>query len=57
MAFKGPNQIRNKIVINKEILEQVSNFKYLANTIYTQNKLGINYKLNNFNKITGITES
>ena len=49
MAVKGSDAIRSKIII----LEQVNHFRHLGNVVSYTNELDINYKLNNFIKITG----
>jgi hypothetical protein len=42
MAFKGKFPIRTKIIIDNNILEQVSRFNYLGNEIiYMQEKIYI----------------
>jgi hypothetical protein len=33
MAFKGRDPVRNKIVIDNKIMEQISSFNYLGNAI------------------------
>jgi len=52
MAFKGRDPVRNKIVIDNKIIEQVNSFKYLGNVISYEGELDIDNKLNNFLKIT-----
>jgi hypothetical protein len=54
MAFKGRDPVRNKIVIDNKILEQVSSFNYLGNMISYEKDLDIDNKLHNYLKITGI---
>ena len=54
MAFKGRDPVRTKIVIDNKIIEQVNLFNYLRNMISFEAELDIDYKLNNFLKITGI---
>jgi len=46
--------VRTKIVIDSKFIEQVNLFNYLGNMIYCEGELGIDNKLNNFLKITGI---
>ena len=53
MAFLGSNPIRTKIVIEDQVLEQVSHFKYLGCDItYDEDKDIIN-KVNTFQRICG----
>ena len=40
--------MRNKIVIDNKIMEQVNLFKYLGNVTSYEGKLDIDNKLNNF---------
>jgi len=54
MAFKGWDPVRNKIVIDNKIIEQVNLFNYLGNMISYEGELDIGNKRNNFLKITGI---
>ena len=54
MAFKGRDTVRTKIVIDNEIIEQVSLFNYLGSMISYARELDIDNKLNNFLKITVI---
>ena len=54
MAFKGRDTVRTKIVIDNKIIEKVNLFNYLRNMISYEGELDIDYKLNNFLKITGI---
>jgi len=54
MVFKGRDPVRTKIVIDSKFIEQVNLFNYLGNMIYCEGELGIDNKLNNFLKITGI---
>ena len=54
MAFKGPDPIRSKIVIDSKIIEQVNTFNYLGNLISYEGEKDISNKLNNFTKITGV---
>lgn len=55
MAFLGKQQIRSKIVIDDQSLEQVSNFKYLGceMNIYSRISKDINAKLSRFQMICG----
>jgi hypothetical protein len=48
MAFKGKFPIRTKIVIDNNILEQVSHFNYLGNEITYMQEKDIHNKLNKF---------
>jgi hypothetical protein len=54
MSFRGRDPVRTKIVIDNEIIEQVNSFNYLENTISYEKELGIDNKLRNYLKITGI---
>ena len=54
MAFKGRDPVRNKIVIDNKVIEQVNLFNYLGTMISYEGELDIDNKLNNFLKITGI---
>jgi hypothetical protein len=54
MAFRGRDPVRTKIVIDNEIIEQVNSFNYLGNIISYEKELGIDNKLHNYLKITGI---
>jgi hypothetical protein len=54
MAFKGRDPVRNKIVTDNKIIEQVKSFKYLGNMISYERGLDIDNKLNHYLKITGI---
>jgi len=45
--------VRNNIVIDNKIIEQILSFNYLGNISYV-GELDIDNKLNNFFKITGI---
>jgi len=51
MAFKGRDTVRTKIVIDNEIIEQVSSFNYLGNMVSCARELDIDNILNNFLKI------
>jgi len=53
MAFKGWDPVRTKIVIDNKIIE-VNSFNYLGNMISYEKELGIDNKLHNYLKITGI---
>ena len=53
MAFEGPNPIRNKILINSELLKQVTYFTSLGNLISYTTELDISNKLNNFIILNG----
>jgi purine-nucleoside phosphorylase len=48
MVLKGRDPVRNKIVIDNKIIEQVSLFNYLRNMIFYEGKLEIDNKLNTF---------
>ena len=54
MAFKGRDPVRNKIVIDNTIIEQVNLFNYLGNMTSYEKEMDIDNKLNNYLKITGI---
>jgi hypothetical protein len=54
VAFKGPDLIRSKVVIDNKIIEQVNSFNYLGNLISCEKEMDIYNKLNNYVKITGI---
>jgi len=54
MAFKAPDPVRTKIVIDNKTIEQVNLFNYLGYMISYEGELDIDNKLNNFLKITGI---
>jgi len=54
MAFRGRDSVRNKIVIDNKIIEEVNSFNYLGNTISYEKKLDIDNKLHNYLKIRGI---
>jgi len=54
MVFKGRDPVRTKIVIDNKIIEKVNLFNFLRNMISYEGELDIDYKLNNFLKITGI---
>jgi hypothetical protein len=53
MAFKGKFPIRTKIVIDNNILEQVSHFNYLGNEITHMQEKDIHNKLNKFSSVRG----
>lgn len=53
MAFLGPDHLRCKIVINKEIIEQVSSFKYLGCTITYLKEQDVDIKINRFQGMCG----
>jgi hypothetical protein len=53
MAFKGKFPIRTKIVIDNNILEQVSHFNYLGNEITYMQEKDIHNKLNKFSSVCG----
>jgi len=57
MAMKGRDSVRTKIVIDNKIIEQVNLFNYLGNMISYEGELDIDYKLNNFLKITGLLDN
>jgi len=57
MAFKGRDPVRTKIVIDNKIIEQVNMFNYLGNMISYEKELGIDNKLHNYLKITGILKN
>jgi len=46
--------LRNKIVLDNKIIEQINLFHYLGNMISHEGELDIDNKFNNFLKITGI---
>jgi hypothetical protein len=48
MAFKGKFPIRTKIIIDNNILEQVSYFSYWGNEITYMQEKDIHNKLNKF---------
>jgi hypothetical protein len=50
MAIKGNELLWAVIVIKNQIMEQVTPFKYLGNTV---SKYGNMYLENNFNKMNG----
>ena len=52
MAFKGRDPVRTKIVIDNNIIEKVSSFKYLGNMISYEKEFDIDNKLYNYLKIT-----
>jgi hypothetical protein len=54
MAFKGRDPVRNKIVIDNKIIEQVNLFNYLGNMLSYEKELDIDSKLHNYFKIRGI---
>jgi hypothetical protein len=54
LAFKGRDPVRNKIVIDNKIIEEVNSFNYLGNMIAYEIELDIDNKLHNYLKITGI---
>ena len=54
MVFRGRDSVRNKIVIDNKIIEEVNSFNYLGNTISYEKKLDIDNKLHNYLKIRGI---
>jgi len=54
MAFEGRDPLRTKIVIDNKIIEKVNSFNYLGNMISYEKELGIDNKLHNYLKITGI---
>lgn len=53
MAFKGKDPVRSKIVVNNEILEQVSHFTYLGCDLTYENETDIQKKLHRFQHICG----
>jgi len=52
-GFVGTNHLRTKIIINDEILEQVSEFTYLACSISYQYSNDVEFKLAKFLKLIG----
>ena len=54
MAFKRRDTVRTKILIDNKIIEQVNSFNYLGNVIFYEKELGIDKKVQNYLKITGI---
>ncbi|KAJ4441949.1 hypothetical protein ANN_11813, partial [Periplaneta americana] len=53
LAFQGKTQVRCKILINDNIVEQVRDFKYLGCEIGNTRELDQQRKLQNFNQICG----
>ena len=53
MAFRGKEPLRTKIIINDQILEQVSLFNNLGNYIGYDRNYDIAIKLDNFQRICG----
>lgn len=53
MAFKGKNPVRSKILVNGNILEQVSHFNYLGCDISFKYEKDIEKKVNRFQMICG----
>lgn len=53
MAFKGKNPVRSKIIVNGNILEQVSHFNYLGCDISFNYEKDIEKKVNRFQMICG----
>jgi hypothetical protein len=54
MAFEGTEPIRNKIVIDNKILEQVNTFTYLGCNISYQEEKDIHSKITKFLQILGL---
>jgi len=52
--LKDKNPVGTKIVIDNKTIEQVNLFNYLGNMISYEQELGIDNKLHNYWKITGI---
>jgi hypothetical protein len=53
MAFKGKFPIKTKIIIDNNILEQVSHSSYLGNEITYMQEKDIHNKLNKFSSLCG----
>jgi hypothetical protein len=53
MAFKRPDPVINKIVIDNIITDQVNYFNYLGNLISCEKEVDIDKKLNKYFKIIG----
>jgi DNA modification methylase len=51
MAMKGKMNVRTKIVINNNILEQVNSFNYLGCIITVYNNTDLEIKRNRFNQM------
>jgi hypothetical protein len=54
MALKGREPVRSKIVTDNKIIEQVSSFNYLGNSVSCEEEVDIDSKLSNYLIITGI---
>jgi len=54
-AFKGREPLRSKISIDNKIIEQIYSFNYLGNLISFEREVEVENKLNNYLKITNIT--
>ena len=54
MSFKEGDTVRSKIVIDYRIIEQVNSFNFLVYLIFYKTELGIDNKLINRLKITGM---
>ena len=52
MAYKGNDDVRNKIVINGNNIEQVNVFKYLENEILYEREIDISRKIAKFLRVT-----
>jgi hypothetical protein len=57
MAFKGRDAVRNKVVTENKIIEQVNSFNYLGTMISYEIESDIDNKLQNYLKITRIIYS
>jgi hypothetical protein len=55
MALKGKVNVRSKIVLNNNIIEQVNSFSYLGYTIAVTNNKDLEIKLNTFHQMCGAT--
>jgi len=51
MAFKGRDPVRNEIVMDNRIIEEVKLFNCLGNVISCEKELDIDNKLHNYLKI------
>ena len=57
MAFQGRDPVRNKIVIDNKIVEQVNSFNFLGNFISYEKEMDIDNKLNCYLKIICIVNN
>jgi hypothetical protein len=51
MAVKGKMNVRSKIVINSNIMEQLNSFNYVRYTITVSNSRDLEIKMNRFNQM------